>query len=230
VQELSGGSVQANLLLGVGIDEVLQRTETASTSHFLADGLGSTLALTDNTGAVQTEYTYEPFGTTTTSGAASTNATQYTGRENDGTGLYYYRARYYQPGLQRFISEDPIGFRGGDVNLYAYVQNAPMSLVDPGGLGPLDGILRWLGKQAVKQVGKFLGKELGGKGGPLDDSPEQHEMEKDSDQDGTPDFFDPDNNTDDSSNPENNEGGPSPNKDNNGPDPDDPPNNPPDRY
>jgi uncharacterized protein RhaS with RHS repeats len=52
VQELSGGSVQANLLLGIGIDEVLQRIETASTRSFLTDGLGSTLALTDNAGAV----------------------------------------------------------------------------------------------------------------------------------------------------------------------------------
>jgi RHS repeat-associated protein len=134
VQELSGGSVQANLLLGLGIDEVLQRTDTASTRNFLADGLGSTLALTDSVGVVQTEYTYEPFGNTMTSGATSANPSQHTGRENDGTGLYYYRARYYHPGLQRFISQDPIGFRGKDVNLYAYVQNNPANFIDPTGL------------------------------------------------------------------------------------------------
>jgi RHS repeat-associated protein len=133
VQELSSGSVQANLLLGLGIDEVLQRTETTSTRNLLSDGLGSTLALTDNAGTVQTEYTYEPFGNTVTSGAASANPSQYTGRENDGTGLYYYRARYYHPGLQRFISEDPSRFRAGDVNLYAYVLNDPFNLVDPSG-------------------------------------------------------------------------------------------------
>jgi RHS repeat-associated protein len=91
----------------------------------LADGLGSTLALTDNTGTVQTEYTYEPFGTTMVNGAASTNPFQYTGRENDGTGLYYYRARYYHPELQRFTSQDPIGFGGEDINLYTYVRNDP---------------------------------------------------------------------------------------------------------
>ena len=55
VQELSGGSVQANLLLGLGIDEVLQRTEISSTSHFLTDGLGPTLALTASPDAIQTE-------------------------------------------------------------------------------------------------------------------------------------------------------------------------------
>jgi RHS repeat-associated protein len=69
----------------------------------------------------------------TTSGEISDNPFQYTGRENDGTGLYYYRARYYSPELQRWISEDPIGFEGGDVNLYAYVKNDPADLVDPTG-------------------------------------------------------------------------------------------------
>lgn len=71
---------------------------------------------------------------TSVSGPASTNPHQFTGRENDATGLYYYRARYYHPTLQRFIAEDPIGFLGGDVNLYAYVRNAPLVLLDPLGL------------------------------------------------------------------------------------------------
>ena len=67
-------------------------------------------------------------------GAANTNSFQYTGRENDLTGLYYYRYRYYSPMLQRFISEDPIGFSSGDTNLYAYVGNNPINLSDPLGL------------------------------------------------------------------------------------------------
>ena len=56
-----------------------------------------------------------------------------TGRENDGTGLYYYRARYYSPKMQRFLSEDPIEFLGGDVNLFAYVNNNPVLDIDPFG-------------------------------------------------------------------------------------------------
>ena len=76
---------------------------------------------------------FEPFGRTTTAGSSG-NSFQYTGRENDGTGLSYYRARYYQPRLQRFIGEDPIGFAGGDVNLYAYVLNNPTRFIDPLGL------------------------------------------------------------------------------------------------
>jgi len=82
---------------------------------------------------VQTQYTYEPFGKATVAGATSANSFEYTGRENDSTGLYYYRARYYHPGLQRFISEDPLGFDGGQINLYGYVGNGPVDRVDPMG-------------------------------------------------------------------------------------------------
>jgi RHS repeat-associated protein len=61
----------------------------------------------------------------------------YTGREWDKElGLYYYRARYYDPKGGRFISKDPIGFEGGDVNLYRYVKNQPVDWIDPSGLGP----------------------------------------------------------------------------------------------
>jgi RHS repeat-associated protein len=134
VQELSGGSIVANLLTGLGIDEFVSRTEGGNPSTLLTDALGSTVALTDGTGTVQTEYTYEPFGAVTTTGAGNSNAYQYTGREQDGTSLLYYRARYYSPTLQRFISEDPIGLSGGDNNLYAYVSNNPLRLRDPLGL------------------------------------------------------------------------------------------------
>ncbi|MDH5641585.1 MAG: RHS repeat-associated core domain-containing protein [Nitrospira sp.] len=80
-----------------------------------------------------TQYTYEPFGVTSATGAASGNAFTYTGREDDGSGLYYYRARYYHPRLQRFVSEDPIGF-GGGINFYGYVSANPLSFRDPLGL------------------------------------------------------------------------------------------------
>jgi RHS repeat-associated protein len=134
VQELSGGVVLANLLTGLGIDEYFTRTDGSGRRTLLGDALGSILALTDDTGVVQTSYTYEPFGQTTVSGQGNANPFQYTGRENDGTGLYYYRARYYHPQLQRFIGEDPIRFEGGDVNLYAYVANNPVRWTDPLGL------------------------------------------------------------------------------------------------
>jgi RHS repeat-associated protein len=136
VQELSGGTPTANVLTGLWSDEVFTRNETSGTQTFLADALGSTLALTDAAGAVQTQYTYEPFGKSAATGAASNNVSQYTGRENDGTGLYYYRARYYSAGLQRFVSEDPLEFGAGDTNLYAYVYNSPTNYTDPTGRNP----------------------------------------------------------------------------------------------
>ena len=138
VQEISGTT--ANLLAGLGIDEVFARTDSSGARHFLTDALGSTLALLDPAGAFQTQYTYEPFGKVTVSGPSSGNPFQYTGRENDGTGLYYYRARYYSPTYQRFASEDPIGFAAG-MNFYGYVANSPVVLTDPSGLDPRCGCL-----------------------------------------------------------------------------------------
>ena len=134
VQELSGGAVTANLLTGLGIDERFTRTDSTGRVSFLTDILGSTIALTDASGAITTEYTYDPFGKVTSTGSPNANPYQYTGRENDGTGLYYYRARYYHPELQRFLSEDPIGFSGSGVNFYPYVNNAPVNYTDPLGL------------------------------------------------------------------------------------------------
>lgn len=140
VQEQSGGGAVANLLNG-GVDEVILRADSAGAQTPLRGGVGSTLALADSSGTLTTQYTYDPFGATAQSGAASTHSGQYTGRENDQTGLYYYRARYYSPALQRFISEDPIGFAGGDVNLYAYVGNDPVNYNDPSGLERLNYVL-----------------------------------------------------------------------------------------
>ncbi len=136
VQEKNGGTVTANLLTGLGIDEFFTRTDGVGSRALLTDALGSTVALGDGTGTLQTQYTYEPFGVTTQTGLASTNSYKFTGREDDGTGLIYYRARYYEPRLQRFIAEDPIGFRGG-INLYRYVRNNPTRWTDPIGHGPI---------------------------------------------------------------------------------------------
>ena len=134
VQEISGTTASANLLTGAGVDEYFQRTDSSGGRNFLADALGGTLALADSTGTLQTQYTFDPFGNTSTTGTTTANSFAYTGRELDATGLYFYRARYYSPGLDRFISEDPLGFAGGDMNLYAYVFNNPVDFLDPAGL------------------------------------------------------------------------------------------------
>jgi RHS repeat-associated protein len=136
VQELTGGLPFANLLTGLDIDETLLRTTPAGVQHLLTDALGSTVAEVNSAGVVGTQYTYQPFGATTTTGPTSANTSQFTGRENDGTGLHYFRARYQHPTLQRFVSEDPLGFAGG-INLHAYVGNAPTMYRDPLGLKPV---------------------------------------------------------------------------------------------
>jgi RHS repeat-associated protein len=132
-QELIGATPTANYLTGDNIDEVFSRSTSGGTQIYLSDNLGSQLALTSSAGAIQTSYTFEPFGNTTTTGTTSTNPLQYTGRENDGDGLYYNRARYYSPVYGRFISEDPLGVAGG-INPYAYVLENPISGYDPLGL------------------------------------------------------------------------------------------------
>jgi RHS repeat-associated protein len=133
VVELAGSTPSATLLTGLNIDEYFTRTDSTGTRTFLTDALGSTAALASSTGSLET-YGYEPFGATD---AASTNPYQYTGRENDGTGLYHYRTRYYHPTYQRFITEDPLGNGTSGANLYAYVMNSPLGYRDPLGLYPL---------------------------------------------------------------------------------------------
>jgi RHS repeat-associated protein len=133
IQELNGIAPLANYLTGLGIDETYQRTDSTGAKTFLTDALGSTLGLTDTLGNITTQYKYEPYGKTTQLGTADANPIQYTGRENDGSGYYYYRARYYSPKYQRFVAEDPIGIAGG-VNLYEYVKGSPTNAMDPMGL------------------------------------------------------------------------------------------------
>jgi RHS repeat-associated protein len=123
----------ANLITGLGIDETFVRTDGGGTVSLLADALGSILALTNGSGVIATQYTYGPFGQVNVTGTATTNATEFTGRENDDTGLYYYRARYYSPTLGRFISDDPVGLASG-LNATTYVNNNPIGATDPTGL------------------------------------------------------------------------------------------------
>jgi RHS repeat-associated protein len=132
VQELFGSMVSANLFNG-GIDEIFARTDSLGAFTPLKDALGSTIALVDSTGSISTTYSYDPFGNTIVSGASNSNVFQYTGRENEGNGLYFYRARYYSPVLGRFISEDPKGFSAG-ANFYRYADGNPISYSDPSGL------------------------------------------------------------------------------------------------
>jgi uncharacterized protein (TIGR03437 family) len=134
VQEKVDGDVTATMT-SAGVDGWQLRDSGGATKRYLTDAVGSTLGLVDDSGA-GAAYSYGPFGTTDVTGDDGGNPLRYTGREDDGTGLYYYRARYYSPVLQRFISEDPLGLDSGDTNQYAYAFNQPTTLTDPMGTKP----------------------------------------------------------------------------------------------
>ena len=117
-------------LNGAGIDNKLRVQTGSDVKYFLTDHLGSTNALTDSSGAISEQTAYDSFGNATTN--LSTRY-QFTGREFDSfTNLHYYRARFYDANLGRFISEDPIGLTGG-INQFGYVGNNAQNLIDPNG-------------------------------------------------------------------------------------------------
>jgi len=158
-QELSGSTPVANRIVG-STDEFFNRSDSSGSYSPITDALGSVLALANSSGTIVTQYGYDPFGGTTSTGASNTNSSQYTARENDGNGLYYYRARYYSPSLHRFVSQDPIGLDGG-ANLYAYAANSPTNLRDPSGkspcvVGAAAGVIIYNGYQVWQELSAFM--------------------------------------------------------------------------
>jgi RHS repeat-associated protein len=128
----ANGEVIRTYLNGPGIDDKIRQTDENGDLYFTSDHLGSTATLTDGNGDELENISYDSFGKS--EGSGLTRYT-YTGREFDAdTGLYYYRARWYDPQIGRFISEDPIGFEGGDINFFTYVANNPVNDSDPSGL------------------------------------------------------------------------------------------------
>jgi RHS repeat-associated protein len=132
----TSGTVVARYEQTQNIDEPLAMLRSGATSYYNADGLGTVTSLTNSSGAAAQTYTYDSFGKVTGSSGSLTNPFQYTGREVDPeTGLYYYRARYYDPSTGRFLGEDHARYKGG-INFYAYVRNNPIDFTDPLGRCP----------------------------------------------------------------------------------------------
>jgi RHS repeat-associated protein len=133
VRDLDGsGTTLVDYLNGPGIDNKLRLITPTSVSYILSDHVASTRGLADVSGTLLSTVSYDSFGELS-AGSTSTRY-RFTGREADEeTGSYYYRARFYDPKLARFLGEDPLGVRVGP-NMYEYVFQNPLRFVDPSGL------------------------------------------------------------------------------------------------
>jgi RHS repeat-associated protein len=133
--EMDGaGNVTAAYSYLPGTDMPLTVTRGGQRYFYLRDHLGSIRALVGSTGQLVNQYRYDAWGQRVLASEGVLNNVQFAAREIDqATDLYYNRARYYSPGLARFVSEDPIRLAGG-MNLYAYVGNDPVNFTDPSGL------------------------------------------------------------------------------------------------
>jgi RHS repeat-associated protein len=158
---------------GVGIDEHLASVSENGVIAYVTDHLGSVL----NSATAGAAKAYAPFGEELTTAPQITSTSDpvmygYAGRQFDSeSGTYYYRARQYDPQVGRFLQKDPIGFGGGDVNLYRYVSGNPVRLIDPSGncnLGTIitigGGVISTSGSgsTAGSIVGGTLGAIVGG--------------------------------------------------------------------
>ena len=116
---------------GPSIDEPLQLTSATAHLSYLQDPLGSTTQLIDaNNAQPKARLDYKSYGKLEGNipNPNPANPLTYTGREDDGTGLMYYRSRYYDPELEVFVSADPMG------DAQRYVGGNPLRFKDPMGL------------------------------------------------------------------------------------------------
>ena len=133
IREVRGGTT-LKYVYGPSMDEPLAVDNGTALSYFHADALGSIARTTDTAGVVTATRQYDAWGNLEL--GVETGGYAFTGREWDPeTGLYFYRARYYDAKSSQFLAEDPVDYRNG-VSRYAYVLDQPTNLVDPTGLVP----------------------------------------------------------------------------------------------
>jgi RHS repeat-associated protein len=154
VAEVGGSSIENTFIRSLNIDEMFGILRQDGAYFSIYDGLGSSLAILDQAGTPVVQYTYEPFGNTQTTNPTFSNPFQFTARENDETGLYFYRARYYSPQLGRFLKEDSL--RQWGENLFLYVQNNPLRFVDPFGLELIEVFSPSTGSFTIDAVGDLV--------------------------------------------------------------------------
>jgi len=127
---------------GARVDELVCMIDVSDNNaayYYHYDALGSVVALSNSSGDSCQSYEYSAYGQVAVEYPEfKANPYMFTGRRFDyETGLYYYRARYYNPYIGRFLQTDPIGYSAG-MNLYAYCRNNPLVLTDPSGCDPFD--------------------------------------------------------------------------------------------
>jgi len=138
----SSNAVTANLTRAGNIGGILARTTSAGSVYYHSDGDGNVVQLTNSTGSVVGSYTYNAFGSYTSTGTAATaNPYTFSSKEQFG-GLYNFGYRYYMAGSGRWLNRDPIREDGG-LNLYGYVGNDPEDGVDQFGLVAAFSIPGW---------------------------------------------------------------------------------------
>jgi RHS repeat-associated protein len=117
-------------------------SNTWQPSFYMYDGFGSVRQLTNLSGTVTDTYNYDAFGNLLNSTGSTPNNYLYRGEQYDpDLGLYYLRARYYNPQTGRFLSRDPEDGNPFDevtLHKYLYAGSNPVSYVDPSGKGFLD--------------------------------------------------------------------------------------------
>jgi len=149
------GSLTRSYTHGARIDEILSSSDSKAR---LSDGLGSTRTLTDAAGQQTASYIYDVFGEVRSETGTKENDYLFTGRDLDrDLGIYYYRNRWYDPSVGRFITKDPIGLRGG-INQYAYVENNPVNYRDPSGLISAEAVLFAIGVAGALKLAYELNK------------------------------------------------------------------------
>ena len=128
------GTIQAYYVYGLGLISRITPDESRHFYHY--NNRGDTIALTDASGNVTDSYVYDEYGKLLESTGSTVNPFKFVGRYgvmDEGDDLYFMRARFYDAEVGRFLSEDPLGFEGGDWNLCAYVGGNPMVGIDPEG-------------------------------------------------------------------------------------------------
>ena len=167
VGEYNGtGSLMASYAHGLGL---VSRFDGSGASYYDADAIGSIVGLTGNSGTYLNQYSYLPFGESLSEIETISNPFEYVGElgvMNEGNGLTFMRARYYDVSTGRFTNPDPIGINGEDTNLYRYIENSPPNYIDPLGTSKFDKFYglpktfwNWLHRQDKKGPGDYSKEE-----------------------------------------------------------------------